>query len=414
VNLLKSKAVVAATAVAALGVAVAGSATAGATTTHSRATAHTASLSLSQLSPSNFNAMKVLKSISAAGTGKIAAILPDTTSSLRWADFDKPDIIAAAKAAGIPSSDVIVQNALGSDTTFFTDAQEDITNGAKVLLTTPEDPATGAKVEKYAASKGVKVIDYDRLTLGGTRPYYVSFNNVQVGTLIGQGFVSCVKAWKIAHPQVIVMHGSPTDNNATLFYEGYSKVLNPLFKSGAYTNLTKSYSGGYLVGNWTPPQMLTEFQAAYTKFPNANSMVNPNDETAQPIINYLITKGIKPDTFPATGQDATLPALQAILAGYQCGTVFKPIGLEAQAAVALADYLRAGKTPPKSLVNGTTADITEHNKAVPSALLTPQWVTASNMKSTIVKDNFVPAKQICTGVFDAKVQMAPLCKKYGV
>ena len=413
-NLLKSKAVVAATAVAALGVAVAGGATASATTTHSRATAHAASLSLTQLSPSNFNAMKVLKSISAAGTGKIAAILPDTTSSLRWADFDKPDIEAAALAAGIPKSDIIIQNALGSDTTFFTDAQEDITNGAKVLLTTPEDPATGAKVEAYAKSKGVKVIDYDRLTLGGTRPCYVSFNNVQVGTLIGKGFVSCVAAWKIAHPQVIVMHGSPTDNNATLFYEGYNAVLAPKFKSGAYTNLTKSYSGGYLVGNWVPTQMLTEFQAAYTKYPTADAMVNPNDETAQPIINYLITKGIKPDTFPATGQDATLPALQAILAGYQCGTVFKPIGLEAQAAVALADYLRAGKTPPKSLVNGTTADITEHNKAVPSALLAPQWVTATNMKATIVKDNFVPAKQICTGVFDAKVKMAPLCKKYGV
>jgi D-xylose transport system substrate-binding protein len=414
VNLLKSKAVVAATAVAALGVAVAGNASASATVSHSRATAHAAGISLSELSSSNFNAMKQLKSIAAKGSGKIAAILPDTTSSLRWADFDAPDLKKAMLAAGIPSSDIIIQNALGSDTTFFTDAQEDITNGAKVLLTTPEDPATGAKVEAYAKSKGVKVVDYDRLTLGGSRPYYVSFNNVQVGKLIGQGFVSCVAAWKIKHPNVIVMHGSPTDNNATLFYQGYSSVLNPKFKSGAYTNLTKSYSGGYLVGNWVPTQMLSEFQAAYTKYPTANSMVNPNDETAQPIINYLVNKGIKPETFPATGQDATLPALQAILAGYQCGTVYKAVGLEAQGAVALATYLRAGIKPPSGLVNGKTADTTEHGKEVPSALLAPEWVTASNMKSTIIKDGFVPAKQICAGTFDGKVKMAPLCKKYGV
>ena len=241
-------------------------------------------------------------------------------------------------------------------------------------------------MEAYAKKHGVKVVDYDRLTLGGTRPYYVSFNNVQVGKLIGQGFVSCVAAWHVSKPQVIVMHGAVTDNNATLFYQGYNSVLSPKFKSGAYTNLTPPYTAG----TWDNGQALTEFQTAYTAHPTANAMVNPNDETAAPIINYLIQKGIKPDTFPATGQDATLPALQAILAGYQCGTVYKPIYLEAQAAVALATYLRAGETPPKALVNGTTADLNEHNKAVPSALLSPLWVTKKNMKSTVVKDHFRP------------------------
>jgi D-xylose transport system substrate-binding protein len=405
-NLLKSKAVVAATAVAALGVAVAGTATA--SVSHSRATAHAASITLSQLSSSNFNAMKQLKPIAASGSGEIAAILPDTTSSERWAEFDAPDLKAAMAAAGIPSSDISVQNALGSDTTFLADAKAQIAKGAKVLLTTPEDAPTGIAVEKYAAAHGVKVVDYDRLTLGGSRPYYVSFNNVQVGKLIGQGFVSCVKAWHVSKPQVIVMHGATTDNNATLFYQGYNSVLSPLFKSGAYTNVLGN--GKYTAGTWDPPTSLTEFKGAFTAHATANAMVNPNDETAAPIITYLIQQGVKPHTFPATGQDATPPALQAIVAGYQCGTVYKPIGLEAQAAVALAVYLRAGKTPPKSLVNGTTADTTEH-KAVKSALLTPEWVTASNMASTILKDKFVPKKDICVGSFNGKVALAPACAK---
>jgi len=159
---------------------------------------------------------------------------------------------------------------------------------------------------------------------------------------------------------------------------------------------------------------LTLFQAAFTKNSSANAVVNPNDETAAPIINYLIQKGIKPSTFPTTGQDATLPALQAILANYQCGTVYKPVYLEAQAAVALAVYLNAGMTPPKSLVNGTTADIQEHNKPVPSALLTPLWVTKKNMKSTVISDNFVPKSQICKGTFDGKVNMAQACKAAGI
>ena len=79
-----------------------------------------------------------------------------------------------------------------------------------------------------------------------------------------------------------------------------------------------------------------------------------------------------------------------MLAGYQCGTVYKPIYLEAQAAVALALYLRAGSKPPASLVNGKTQDTTA-NVSVPSVLVTPKWVTTANMNATVVKDNFVPA-----------------------
>ena len=77
-------------------------------------------------------------------------------------------------------------------------------------------------------------------------------------------------------------------------------------------------------------------------------MLSPNDENAAPIITYLKSQGVKPHTFPVTGQDATLIGLQNIISGYQCGTVYKPVFLEAQAAAALAMYLRAGITPPKT------------------------------------------------------------------
>jgi D-xylose transport system substrate-binding protein len=347
----------------------------------------------------NFSAMKQLKSLAKSGKGKVAAIMPDTVSSTRYVEFDQPDIMKALTAAGLPSSDIIIQNALGSDATQLTDAQTDITNGATVLLIDPFDSGVGKSIETYAKAHGVDVIDYDRLTLGGSAEYYVSFNNVQVGKLIGQGLVSCVAAWKVAKPQVVVMHGAATDNNATQFAQGYDAVLKPYFTSKKWTDVVNT------ADTWDPPTAETEFQEAYTAHPNINAALIPNDETGSPIISYLQSQHVAPKSFPTTGQDATATGLDDILSGYQCGTVYKPIFIEASAASAIAIYLRDGKKPPSSLVNGSTVDPTSHRK-VTSSLLTPEWVTTANMNSTVIADNFVPASQLCTGSFAAECTAA--------
>ena len=340
----------------------------------------------------DFSVMKQFKSLAAAGHGKIATILPDTVSSTRYVSYDAPDITKALQTAGVSSSNYVVQNALGSDATQLTDAQTDISNGATVLLVDPLDSGVGAQIESYAKSRGVKVIDYDRLTLGGSRAYYVSFNNVLVGKTMGDGLVSCIKSWHVSKPQVVVMHGAATDNNATLFAQGYDGVLNPFFHKGTYTAVA------HTAGTWDPPTQETEFQAVYTAHSNLNAALVPNDTTNAPIVTYLQSLHVKPKTFPTTGQDASLTGLQNVLAGYQCGTVYKPNAIEAQASVALALYLRAGKKPPAKLVNATTKDTTGGTK-VPTVALTPKWVTTSNMNSTVVKDNYVPAAQLCAGSY---------------
>jgi D-xylose transport system substrate-binding protein len=378
-------------------------------TADAKSSAHAASISVSSFTNS-FSAMKALKPIVAEGTGKIAAIMPDTTSSTRYVEFDQPDIKKAALAAGLPASDIIVQNAQKSDTTFLTDVKADITNGAKVILIDPEDPGTGVQAMVYAKAHGAKIVQYDRLSSGtgavDTDPY-VSFNNVTVGQLIGKGFVSCAKSWlKGTEPQFIEMHGAPTDNNATLFTEGYDSVLKPLEKSGKIKLLQNT------AGTWNPttpkPDALDEFEAAFAATgKKANSAVIPNDENGAPIITYLKSQGVKPDTFPMTGQDATLTGLQNIISGYQCGTVYKPIYKEAGAAVSLAIYLRAGKKAPAGLENSTVKDPSSH-KSVPSVLETPEWVTGKTMSSTVINDGFVKASQLCAGSYKAD------CTKYGI
>ncbi|MDX6336829.1 MAG: D-xylose transport system substrate-binding protein [Streptosporangiaceae bacterium] len=376
---------------AALVIAACGSSSPSGSSGGSSSSSSVPQLSLSQINNS-FSAMATLKPLVAKGKGSIAVILPDTVSSTRYVEFDAPYLKESFQKAGLKSSQYVVQNALGSDATQFSDAQTDITKGATVLIVDPIDSGVGAHIESYAKAHGVAVIDYDRLVLGGSRKYYVSFNNVKVGTLIGQGLVSCVSAWGVKKPQVIVMKGAPTDNNATLFAQGYDAVLAPKFSSAGWKNVSNP------AGTWDPPTALSEFQQQYTAHPTINAALIPNDENGAPIIHYLQNKGIKAKTFPTTGQDATLTGLQNILTGYQCGTVYKPIYLEAQAAAALALYTRAGITPPATLANGTTQD-TQAKVAVKSALLPPTWVTTTNMNSTVIADKFVPASQLCAGKY---------------
>lgn len=372
-------------------------------TTKTTTTASTKAPSLSVASfTTDFSAMAELKSLAAQGKGKIGVLLPDTASSARYVAFDAPYLEQAFKAAGLSSSDFKIDNAQASASTMQQQAEADITEGASVLLVDQLDSGSSAAIQQNADAHGVKVIDYDRLTKGGIPGrYYVSFDNVTVGKLIGQGMVDCVSAWKVAKPQILEMDGDPTDNNAILFAQGYNSVLKAKFDSGDYVKVAEPG------GTWDNQKALTLFEQQYTAHPNINAVVTANDGLGQSVVSALKTRNIPKDTVPVTGQDATVQGLQNVVAGYQCGSVYKPIYLEAQAAAAMALYLRAGKTPPDALVNGTTKDTTA-NADIKSVLLSPIWVTTKNMQSTVVKDKFVKASDICSS------DLASACSAAGI
>ncbi len=195
------------------------------------------------------------------------------------------------------------------------------------------------------------------------------------------------------------MSGDPKDNNAKLFAQGYNGVLQPKFDDGSYVKV------GAPAGTWDPPTAATTFEQQYTAHSNINAVVTPNDDNANAIIAVLQKNKIPANTFPTTGQDASPSGLQNILKGYQCGTVYKPIYLEAQAAAALALYLRAGQTPPTSLVNATTPDTTL-KKDIKSVYTTPIWVTTDNMADTVVKDGAIKVSDLCAGKLASKCTAA--------
>jgi D-xylose transport system substrate-binding protein len=339
----------------------------------------------------DFSVMKQLTDLAKQGKGLIGVLLPDTTTSTRYVQYDAPYLKQAFEAAGLADTNFKIDNANGSAATMQTQAEADINAGASVLLVDPLDAGSGAAIEAAARAAGAATIDYDRLVTGGPADrYYVSFDNVKVGQLIGQGEVQCLTDWNVAKPNVLIMDGDPSDNNATLFAQGYNGVLQPKFDSAAYVKV------GEPAGTWTPSIAATTFQQQYTAHPDINAVVTPNDDNANAVIAVLKSNNIPAKSFPTTGQDASLPGLQNILTGYQCGTVYKPIYLEAQAAAALAIYLRAGVTPPTTLANATTKD-TKLGKDITSVYTTPVWVTSANMEATVVKDGAVTAAKLCAG-----------------
>jgi D-xylose transport system substrate-binding protein len=349
--------------------------------------------------------MSLFKALAAAGTKganslQVGVVLPDTTSSTRWVDFDAPYLKQAFTAAGYTSAEYRIDNAQGSDATQLSDATADINLGAKILIVCPLDGPTGVAIAKLAEQKGVTLIAYDRAIFEGTKTYYVSFDNEHVGELIGTGFNTCVQSWGIKSPQVYVLNGGEdTDPNAISFASGYNKIVWGQSAKTVAAGTTNSLGYKLVAENFAPKwdntQGGTIFQQAFTAHPSINATIEANDGLANAVITDLKTAGVKPKSVPTTGQDATAQGMAWILQGYQCGSVYKAVYKEAQDSVALATILLAGATPPSSLLNGTTVDPANSSVTEPASLLTPVWVTAANMQSTVVADGFDTAASIC-------------------
>jgi D-xylose transport system substrate-binding protein len=324
-------------------------------------------------------------------TAEIVVLLPDSASSARWEADDRRFFAAAFEEAGVSYS---IVNAEGEATTQITQAEQAITNGAKVLLLVNLDSGSGAAIIALARAANVAVIDYDRLTIEGEgADFYVSFDNVAVGRLQGEGLVAAVEAAGLETPRVAVLNGSPTDNNATLFKEGYDSVINPLFESGEWVEVDDQSVPG-----WDNQEALVIFEQILTASDNGvDAAIAANDGLAGSVIAALQNRGLDP--IPVTGQDATAAGIQNILAGRQSMTVYKAVKQEAEGAAALAIAILNGDDTAAlatGVVNNGTRD-------VPSLLLVPVPVTAENIQETVIADGFRTWEEICVGEFE------PMC-----
>ena len=326
-----------------------------------------------------------------SGEGSIWVLLPDSASSARWETDDRRFFEGAFEAAGVEYN---IVNAEGDARTQQTQAEQAITAGAKVLLLVNLDSGSGAAIIAAAREAGVKVIDYDRLTIEGDgADVYVSFDNVQVGRTMGEVLEPLISAQE-GVPQVAFLNGGPTDNNATLFREGYASVAQPHFDDGSWALVADQ-----AVPEWDNQQALVVFEQMLTAANNnITAVFAANDGLANAVVSAYKNAGISPSEagIPISGQDATVGGIQNILAGDQAMTVYKPIKAEAEAAAEVAIRLLNGEA-----IDDLTGGLTLNNGTndVPFLALTPVGVTKDNIADTVIADGFRTWEEICVGDF---------------
>jgi D-xylose transport system substrate-binding protein len=329
----------------------------------------------------------------AATAGHVGVILPDAASSTRWESADLPILNAAFKAAGVT---VDIQNANGDVAAFQTIANQMLSRGAKVLILVNLDSTSAKEVQDRAKAQDVATIDYDRLTIDGSASYYVSFDNLAVGKLLGKGVISCLIGMHKKSARIVYLNGSANDGNATLFRQGYDSVLRPYIKSKRYTLVddTSVPGGDSVKGGTIFEQQLSKAGG------ELDAVVAANEGLGLAAVAVL-KKDKLTGKVCVSAPIATFQGLRAILMGELSNGVYNAINAEANAVASVAVALLQGKpaTAAKAKVNNGTIN-------VPAVLLLPIGITRGNVKS-VIADGFLKRADVCKGI-------EKLCKRYKV
>jgi D-xylose transport system substrate-binding protein len=334
----------------------------------------------------------------AKAPGKIALLLPETKTA-RYEAADKPDFVAKLKALGYDTSQLIYSNANQDSANQLTQAEAAISNGATVLVLDPVDSKAAGAIADKAKAAGIPVIAYDRLINNSTGvTAYVSFDNQLVGKLQAQALVGQLTSLGKTKPSIVMINGSPTDNNAGQFKAGAHSVFDPLVTAGKLV-IAKEYD----TPDWSPDQAQTEMQQALTALGNnVDGVYCANDGTGGGAIAAMKSAQVSPLP-PVTGQDAEVAGLQRIVAGEQYMTVYKAIKPEAELAAQTAYTLATGGTVDTSTFSKS---VDNGSGSVPSDLLTPVAVTKANISTTVIKDGFHTFAEICTAPYAAACSAA--------
>ena len=325
---------------------------------------------------------------------KVAFLMPDQ-SSTRYEEHDSPGFRAEMKKL-CAACEVLYQNADGDASRQQQQFNSVVSQGVKAIVLDPVDSTAAASLVKQAQAKGIKVIAYDRPIPAAKADYYVSFNNEGIGKAIADSLVARLKAMGVSPNDggVLQVNGSPTDAAAGLIKKGIHAGLD----NSGYKILAE-----YDTPDWVPAKAQQWVSGQISRFgKKIIGVVAANDGTGGGAIAAFKAAGVNPVP-PVSGNDATIAALQLIIAGDQYNTISKPSEIVAAAAAQVVVKLLAGETPKAEMMLYDT----------PSQLFTPAVVVADNLKAEII-DKSVSGKPIQTAAVLCVDRYADGCKKLGI
>ncbi|SEF18417.1 sugar ABC transporter substrate-binding protein [Jiangella alba] len=321
---------------------------------------------------------------SGSGDGElqIALLLPENKTA-RYESHDRPAFVERVHEI-CAECETLVSNADQDAAHQQAQAEAALTNGADVLVLDPVDSRSASVIVRQAHAAGVPVVSYDRLVLDAPVDFHVTFDNEQVGQLQAEVLLAAVGA---TDGELVVLNGSPTDDNSALFRRGAHSVLD-----GAGVAVGAEVD----VPDWSPDQAQEAMERALTTLgrDRVAGVYAANDGMAGGAIAAMKAAGLDPLP-PVTGQDAELAAVRRILTGEQYMTVYKAVRTQAQAAADVAVGLARTGEPPDGL---RTDWVDNGHGRVPALMLTPVAVTRDTIAATVVADGFWTVDEICEGL----------------
>jgi D-xylose transport system substrate-binding protein len=302
---------------------------------------------------------------------KVALLLPESKTA-RYETQDRPLFEQALKKY-CDKCELLYSNASQDPARQQQQAEAALTNGAKVLVLDPVDGAAAKAIAERAHGSGVVVIAYDRAIRGTDAvDRLVTFDAEAIGVKQAEALLAALgKRETIA--RVVLINGSPTDDNAVQLKRGVHEVLDGKVEVAAE----------YDTPDWSPDKAQLEMTQALTALNGKalDAVYAANDGTAGGVIAAVKAAGIAMPI--VSGQDAEAAAVQRIAAGDQTFTIYKEIGVEADAAAKLCADAVSGKP-----VRGE------------AVVLQPAVLSRANLKR-VFDQGFLKRADVCTGPYSA-------------
>jgi putative multiple sugar transport system substrate-binding protein len=333
----------------------------------------------------------------------IGIAMPETHVE-RWVQ-DGAALKAAAIAAGYQANDTYGD---ADQATQNKQIQDMMTKGAKLLIVANINEGVNPIIADAAKEK-IIVIAYDRMITGSADyDYYITFDNFQVGVFQGKALeegLGLAKATSSKPKYVTLFAGSPTDNNARVFFDGAMSILAPYVQKGVVKLVgpapLKDTDASWMqitTENWQAPIAKTRMENLLNKDAakvTLDGILAPNDTLSRGIQEACAADAKYVKKLPIiTGQDGEKASIAAIRDGKQYMTVFKDTRDLAKATIVLADALLKGQTPS---IKGARLDTTSYNtgkKLVKAYLLTPVNVTEDNWKAVMIDSGYYKMEDI--------------------